>query len=256
MTRAASLDKLPMLDALAAGRGCIFCQLEADDEKRVIEDYLRESVMDPEHRAEIEATGLCNGHVHLLLEGGDILGSAITINALLGAEMRAGLGADGQATSSGGGGVQRASWRVGRRRLGLPASSRREADHDCVFCRALEARARRRTDTFMRLYGESDDFRTRFSSSRALCVPHGRQLAAAAVSARALRPELRPALFADVNVILKVTAAELAAKLDWFIQKHDYRYQDSSWNGSENAPRETALFLLGRAGAGWRGARE
>lgn len=248
LRRAPSLDKLPILDALNAARGCIFCELEADDERRIIEDYLRESVMDPEHRSEIETVGLCNSHVYQMLAAGDVLGSAITIGALLRAGINAGLcGHDPYAA-----GVGRRGRLGGPRALGglrVPAEAMPRFGQSCVFCRALEARVRRRTDTFMRLYAESDEFRREFAASRALCVPHGRQLAASAATTRVLRPELHSALVDDVTGVLNTTAAELGLKLDWFIQKHDYRYHDSDWNGSQDAPWEAARFLLGRAGA-------
>ncbi len=248
MRRPTSLDRLPILDALHAECGCLFCELEADDELRVVEDYLRESVMDPEHRADIETNGLCRGHVHLLLGGGDVLGAAITVGAMLGTAVRAGLGDEAPSDVGVRGSRLRGLGLGALAPQGAAAARAQRQGRDCVFCRTLEGRARRRNDTFMRLYAENAEFRAEFAASRALCVPHGRQLVASASKARTLRPELRAALAADANAILKATAAELGAKLDWFIQKHDYRYHDSDWNGSQNAPYEAAQFLVGRAG--------
>ena len=187
LRRPTSLDRLPILDALHAECGCLFCELEADDELRVVEDYLRESVMDPEHRADIETNGLCRGHVHLLLGGGDVLGAAITVGAMLGTAVRAGLGDEAPSDVGVRGSRLRGLGLGALAPQGAAAARAQRQGRDCVFCRTLEGRARRRNDTFMRLYAENAEFRAEFAASRALCVPHGRQLVASASKARTLR---------------------------------------------------------------------
>ncbi|MCR4426136.1 MAG: DUF6062 family protein [Firmicutes bacterium] len=242
-----SIETLPILEAFEASKECPICTLQERDEQWTVESYLRESVMDPRARSELEAAGICRRHADMLLVSRDMLGTAITLGSILRAWVdgqrlmeREGAGEKGDDGRAGIASVLRSRSRAGRLRGGA------RSEGSCWFCRSMRAQVERRVTTLLDLYSRSPEFRGILAGSSGLCIPHARLISR---WARALlRQEEQAEIMESLERVVTRRAKDLMAKLDWFITKHDYRYADHPWNDSEDGPGEVARFLLGRSG--------
>lgn len=244
------IDTIPVWDAAKLDGECLLCALERKTELGEAERYLGASVMEPDTRVQVNTKGFCRHHHAMLYGMSNRLGHALMLESHMietrertekifrkldgAAETLRGIGLAGRL-----GGKARsaeAAVREGAAELGKITDS-------CLMCETIEENMRRYLHTFLHLYQNDSDFRSRFSSGKGLCLPHtGRLLEAAA-------EELAPKELGElVSVLTRTEKANLdriQEEISWFIKKFDYRYEKESWGNSKDAVERTVNKVRG-----------
>jgi len=207
------------------GTGCALCALLARSVRRAIDALTYEGVTDVDVRAEIRAArGLCATHGVALRQARQAFGAALAYRAVLGEVLR-----DLEALPTAPPRGLRRIWRGARR---TPLAGRRACpvcDHigemQRIYCEGL-------IQTLQRPGG-----REQLAASPGLCLPHLRA-SLASTSDAATIATLRSAHLARYAV--------LAAELDEFIRKRDYRFAREA-SGSERDSWVRAIETLSGA---------
>ena len=113
----------------------------------------------------------------------------------------------------------------------------------CLMCETIEENMQRYLHTFLHLYQNDSDFRSRFGQGKGLCLPHTARLLEAA------REELAPKelgeLISVITRLQKENMDRMQEDISWFIKKFDYRYDKESWGNSKDAVERTVNQLRG-----------
>ena len=238
------IDTIPVWDAMKLDGECLLCALERKTELGEAERYLGASVMEPDVRVRVNQKGFCRKHHAMLFSMSNRLGHALMLEShtietrekleAVSAKLKksaaqlknAGLGdkLGGKTRSAAAEIIQQAN------EIGEMASS-------CLMCETIDENMRRYLHTFFHLYKNDADFRSRFSSSKGLCLPHMAQLLATAAEELGAK-ELGE--FTDTVVRLqKENMDRIQDDISWFIKKFDYRYEHESWKNSKDAVERT-----------------
>jgi len=102
---------------------------------------------------------------------------------------------------------------------------------------------RRYLHTFFHLYRNDTDFRTRFSRSKGLCLPHLGQLVE--VAAEELPAKELGEFLIGVSDLEKRNLDRIQEDICWFIKKFDYRFEKEDWKNSRDAVERTANKMRG-----------
>ena len=107
----------------------------------------------------------------------------------------------------------------------------------CLMCDTIAENMGRYLHTFFHLYQNDTDFRTKFNSSKGLCLPHMGQLLEAA--AQELGPKDLGEFVQIVTKLEQENFDRIQEDISWFIKKFDYRYENESWKNSKDAVERT-----------------
>lgn len=213
------------LEGALSASGCPLCRVEAIDEQRWMETFVREGYRDPGARRRFVAgRGFCPAHAELLLR----ISAERDATAVVVAVCSRLVDEDIVRLRDGNG----RSWR-GRRRVRVHRDSRA-----CAACDARRLSADRKCYFFCKALAD-EATQARYRSGGGLCAPHFSRVMTEA--AREF-PEL-PALLRDDQL---QRLAALRRGLSEFERKRDYRYHEEEGGGEEQrAPRDTLLHYAG-----------
>ncbi|HMO60170.1 MAG TPA: DUF6062 family protein [Roseiflexaceae bacterium] len=195
-------------DALA-GVGCAICSLLQRSVRRTVDALTYEGVTDLDVRAELRAArGLCPAHGQALRAARQALGAALAYRSVLGELLRDLAGPPPPTT------VRTRLRRTLRRynrpiRVGPLAPRRR-----CPVCDHVAEMELLYLSAFLRDI-TSDAMRSRFAASAGLCLPHLRL---------GLHNAPSDAAYQTLRDCQLLIWQQLAADLDEFIRKRDYRF--------------------------------
>jgi len=231
------LDTIPVWEALEKDTPCLFCQLHNKMEEQAVERSLGGSVMEPEERVRVNATGICGKHHQQLFMMKNRLGHALmtdtrtmeVVNQLEKLEKK---------VSSP---VKKGLF--GKSDESTLAAQLRKMISGCVICDEVESHMLRYYYTFIHLWKTDSSFRRKWESSKGLCIPHAACLAEMAQS------QLSSSKLTEFNKAiihqLKEALHEDEQDLNWFTLKFDYRNHDKPWGNSRDALERTANRLRG-----------
>ena len=244
------IDTIPVLDALKLEGECLLCALERKTELGEAERYLGASVMEPDIRVQVNSKGFCRRHHAMLYGMSNRLGHALMLESHM-IETRERTEKiykklDGAAETLKNIGL---AGRLGGKAKGPDAAVQesiealQELAGSCLMCETIEENMQRYLHTFLHLYQNDTDFRTRFSAGKGLCLPHMARLLEAA------RAELGPKELGGLISVLTKAQREnmdrIQEEISWFIKKSDYRYEKESWGNSKDAVERTVNKLRG-----------
>ena len=244
------IDTIPVWDAMKLDGECLLCALRRKTELGEAERYLGASVMEPDTRVQVNEKGFCRHHHAMLFGMSNRLGHALMLESHM-IETRKKAEQickklDNAAGTLKGIGL---AGRLGGKARGADAAVQesiaqlREMADSCLMCETIEENMERYLHTFLHLYKNDSDFRSRFSSGKGLCLPHTAQLLEAA------RGELNPAELGElVSVVTRLQRENLdriQGEISWFIKKFDYRFEKESWGNSKDAVERTVNKLRG-----------
>jgi len=244
------IDTIPVWDAMKLDGECLLCALERRTELGEAERYLGASVMEPDVRVKVNEKGFCRHHHAMLYGMSNRLGHALMLESHTietrertekickklnsAAETLKGIGLSGKLAGKAKGPC--AAVRECAEELDKMAGS-------CLMCETIEENMRRYLHTFLHLYQNDTDFRSRLANSKGLCLPHTARLLEAA------EEELNPKELGElVSVVAKVQKENLdriQEEISWFIKKFDYRYEKESWGNSKDAVERTVNKMRG-----------
>ncbi|MCK5735184.1 MAG: hypothetical protein KAH21_01850, partial [Spirochaetaceae bacterium] len=160
------LETIPVHDAWASGTPCPLCSLMEEAEKRHVEYYLGNSVMNPETRVMVNDTGFCPHHFPLMREAGHAHHLGLLAHTHLQQLRRKMTGK-----------LKKLSQGASIKTAGAFSSAVRSQSGECLICRSMERDLKRYSFTAVKLYIEEKDFRDLFTASRGPCLIHGADLA-------------------------------------------------------------------------------
>ena len=244
------IDTIPVWDAVKLDGECFLCSLERKTELGEAERYLGASVMEPDVRLKVNDRGFCRKHHGMLFSMSNRLGHALMLESHT-MEIRERLSkiSDKLAKSA----AQLKDAGIGDRLSGktkaASAEIRAQAQEisgmagTCLMCETIEENMRRYYHTFFHLYQNDADFRSRFESSKGLCLPHLGKLLEAAAEELGAKDLGR---FTETVVRLeKENMDRIQEDISWFIKKFDYRYEKESWKNSKDAVERTVNKVRG-----------
>ena len=238
------IDTIPVWDAMKLDGECLMCALERKTELGEAERYLGASVMEPDVRIKVNDRGFCRKHHAMLFSMSNRLGHALMLESHT-IEIREKLArindkldkSAKQLINSGIGDKLNGKNKAATQEILKQAQAVNEMADTCLMCDTIAENMGRYLHTFFHLYQNDTDFRTKFKSSKGLCLPHmGRLLEAAA-------QELGPKDLGEfVQIVTKLEQENfdrIQEDISWFIKKFDYRYENESWKNSKDAVERT-----------------
>ena len=244
------IDTIPVWDAMKLEGECLLCALERKTELGEAERYLGASVMEPDTRVQVNTKGFCRRHHGMLFSMSNRLGHALMLESHMietrertekiwkklekAASALEGAGLAGKLSGKG---------KSADADIREAAEKLREITDSCLMCETIRENMGRYMHTFLHLYRNDSDFRSRFGSSKGLCLHHTAELLEAA------REELPAKELGELIRVLARTEREnmdrIQEEISWFIKKFDYRYEKESWGNSKDAVERTVNKLRG-----------
>ena len=229
------IHTIPVNEAFDSGDECPFCYLERTVEQRAIRYILGPgaSYMEPDVRAATDDVGFCRSHYQKMYDYGNALGNALMMQTYY-AKM-----------------MDELSWQLDDfempdKRSLLPMRKQKETklpllewlqkrQATCYICNRIEENQKRYLETFFVLIKEHA-FREKVERSKGFCMHHFGQLLDCA--REDLPNSQREWFYETVVDLMKTHIDRVKEDIDWFVQKHDYRYAGAPWkNATDAVPR-------------------
>lgn len=212
------IQTAPVWDAYRE-QGCPLCKIFDAREKRLVEQYLSDNVMDPDFRTASNRIGFCPEHLRMLYAGQNKLGLALQLetraeflnNTIL------------KATPT-------------DKKSAKKTAQKLREHTGCVICAALDEITPRYYMTIAQMFANESEFPELFGKAKH-CVKHAAHLYEAAEYAGKAAPAYLAALTASLKRELKNTQTELRDFADCF----DFRNAGSRPD-PDSIPRAIALL--------------
>jgi len=229
------IHTIPVNEAFDSGDECPFCYLERAVEQRAIRYILGPgaSYMEPDVRAATDDVGFCRSHYQKMYDYGNALGNALMMQTYY-AKMMDELSR------------QLDDFEMPDKRSLLPMRKQKETklpllewlqkrQATCYICNRIEENQKRYLETFFVLIKEHA-FREKVERSKGFCMHHFGQLLDCA--REDLPNSQREWFYETVVDLMKTHIDRVKEDIDWFVQKHDYRYAGAPWkNATDAVPR-------------------
>ena len=244
------IDTIPVWDAMKLEGECLLCALERKTELGEAERYLGASVMEPDTRVQVNEKGFCRHHHAMLYGMSNRLGHALMLESHM-IETRERTEKIYKKLEKAAGTLKETglAGRLGGKAKGADAAVRESIEEldrmtgSCLMCETIEENMERYLHTFLHLYRNDSDFRSRLAAGKGLCLPHmGRLLKAAS---KELAPKELGELITMLTRVEKQNMDRMQEDISWFIKKFDYRYEKESWGNSKDAVERTVNKIRG-----------
>ena len=238
------IDTIPVWDAMKLDGECLMCALERKTELGEAERYLGASVMEPDVRIRVNDRGFCRKHHAMLFSMSNRLGHALMLESHM-IEIREKLEkisgrlsqSAAQLKDAGLGDKLSGKTKAAAAEILKQAEAVNGMAGTCLMCETIEENMNRYLHTFFHLYQHDTDFRTKFETSKGLCLPHLGKLLETAPEELGARELGR---FIETVIRLeKDNMDRIQEDISWFIKKFDYRYENESWKNSRDAVERT-----------------
>ena len=243
------IDTIPVWDALKLDSECPLCALKRRNELMDIQRFLGASVMEPDTRIRVNATGFCSHHLAQLFSEKNRLGLALMLHTHMKETEKTVDGILAKAREAGKqtGGMPFKRMFKGNAASPTPlkaaAKSLEETASGCVLCNSIEEHMNRYVYTMLYLWERDKDFRKAFQESKGVCIPHGAQLLSMAEESL---PARDLAAFTDMlSNLISASLKRIEQDVEWFTLKFDYRNQDKPWGESKDAVERAVNKLRG-----------
>lgn len=225
------LETIPVTDAWASDAPCPMCALMDAAEKRHVEYYLGNSVMNPETRMIVNKTGFCSRHFPMMREAGHAHHLGLLGHTHL-ETFRKDLAGEIKTLSRGG----------SRAAAAFAARIRTMTDR-CLICDSMDRDEKRYSYTAVVLHRQEGEFRKLFGESRGPCLPHAAVLAG--MAAEALGKKDGAAFMKALASHLEETLEELESDILRFTRKFDAQNDGLEWGNARDAHARTVQMLSG-----------
>ncbi|MEM2118395.1 MAG: DUF6062 family protein [Candidatus Bathyarchaeia archaeon] len=238
-------------EALHDAEKCLFCSLEGRFERRFIDSYLSEHVMDPKTRQKvIENRGFCNYHSYKMFtsankpSSNDGLGMALTLKSV--AEQ---LLVDVKSHES------FESARLKPRILRLknkkkPFSTLKLSktilnEFNCPACHHISEMMQIYMRAFLQEISQDESLWKLYEESSGMCIPH--YVMVLQIASESFDEKLAPLMKKLVEKQIK-TLEKMFTELSTYIEKQDYHFSSEERAKSERTIGESLTKIVGRQG--------
>jgi len=227
------LETIPVHDAWASDVPCPLCSLMDEAEKRHVEYYLGNSVMNPETRVLVNKTGFCSRHFPMMREAGHAHHLGLLSHTHL-QQIRRSMAGTLKSISKG----------ASVKSADLFASKIRSQSHECLICQSMNRDLERYSYTAVRLFVDEKEFQELFTASRGPCLIHAADLAE--IAAEVLKKKDMQLFLQSLAVHLDSSMEKIEADILKFTQKFDSQNDNIEWGSSRDAHARTVQMLSGR----------
>ena len=241
------LDTIPVWDVLKLDGECLLCALARKLELGEAERYLGASVMEPDTRIQVNDKGFCTKHHAMLYTMSNRLGHALMLESHT-ARTRERMKQCQDQVLKAADALEKAplgklsrSGSQARDEIQKQAEALKKMASTCIMCDSIQENMERYLHTFFHLYKNDTEFRTRFESSKGVCLPHMADLCR--VSLSELSAKETAAFVRRLSELQTKNMDRIQEDISWFIKKFDYRYQNEPWKQSQDAVPRTVNKL-------------
>ena len=239
------LETYPVLEAFRSGDECPFCYARRELERRSMEFCVgpSSSYMQRDIRAMTDEAGFCARHLKGMYDYGNFLGDALILQTHE-EKLREILGKKAAAYQPPKRGLFGVRKRDAEEERGASDFIRwlRNRKKTCFLCARVEESYGRYLETFFHMVKDAE-FRKVVEESRGFCMEHLADLLEAAE--KRLPASLDDWFYPTVFRLTEENLDRVAADLDWFIKKHDYRNNEAGWKTSRDAVPRMMQKLAG-----------
>ena len=202
---------------------CPMCKIRNILEKRLVDQYLNESVMEDFQRRMVNELGFCAHHTEMLYSRPNKLSLALQHTTRLTAlKSKIEVTADVKTADK-------------------MAEIFMHSGDTCVICEGVEVNMIRYYKTVAEMFYAESKFKDILLSTNGFCLEHFGALLKYARYARGKKKDYIYTLTKLERDVLN----KLLEHLQWFAAKHDYRNADKPWNGADKAPERSIYKLHG-----------
>lgn len=204
--------------------GCPICLLMKKGTRKFMDDFLYESVNDPNLRREVkDSQGFCNRHAWQLQKFGEGFGQAIVYSDLMNMLLKR-IEKIGRSLS-----IKEALKRIS------PAVSKQEC---CIFCKQEKDTEERYIAVFWENF-DDPEFNINYKTSFGLCIPH---------IASALKKCKSKKFSKELIDIEKGKLSALLEESKEFMRKHDYRFSQERFGKEGDSWIRAIEKIIGKEG--------
>ncbi|MDT3389848.1 MAG: DUF6062 family protein, partial [bacterium] len=227
-------ETMPVWDAIKSGSECFIGDLKNEAEKESLEFYLGSSVMNPETRVRVNATGFCPEHTAKLVESGHPNSMAVMWETHLERtrEELKKVFRDLENVKNLKKTVANLDEILGQREKG------------CLICQRMKDRLDRYCFTIPYIWGQDPEFRKAFSESKGFCLHHMAHILRMSLDAldSKQQKEFARALAEMQQKRLQINAEDLV----YMIEHYKSENRDKPWNGCEDAQIRAVYREIGK----------
>lgn len=202
---------------------CPLCAIRNILEKRLVDQYLNESVMEDFQRRMVNEKGFCRHHTEMMLARQNKLSLALQH-------------------------ITRITALKGRLEITAEPKIAKEmseifiaSDKRCVICDGVEVNMIRYYKTVAEMFFAEKKFKEILKNTKGFCFEHFGALLKYASYAKTRKKDY----IYTLTKLEQESVQKLLEDLNWFAAKHDYRNADKPWNGAEDALLRSVVKLHG-----------
>ncbi len=228
------LETIPVWDGIRSGSECFICDLMKQAENDNLEFFLGSSVMNPETRVRVNATGFCTEHTAMLVESGHPNSMAVMWETHL------------ERT--------RDELKKVFRELESPRNLKKtiaglngilgQREHGCLICQRMRDRLDRYCFTIPYLWGQDPEFRKAFEQSKGFCLHHMSHILR--MSMDALDSKQQKEFAQSMAALQQRNLQKNADDLVYMIEHYKSENRDKPWNGCEDAQVRAVYREIGK----------
>ena len=224
---AEQLYTIPVNDAFAKECECPVCAMYKELETNAVSFTMGPSYMEDDIRAMTDKAGFCEKHMMQVFEQGNKLGMALVLHTHV------------KKTNED---IRKLIEQSSGKKTGLFKKQDKnsalleyikQVDNDCFICNRINETFKRYIRTIHYLWEKDEVFRSKYKTSKGLCLKHyGMLLELAPVN---LSGNALDTFVEATNKIYIENMDRMEKDLSWFIDKFDYRHKDEPWRTSKDA---------------------
>lgn len=230
------LYTIPVNDAFNEPCECPLCKIYDNLEQESIDFMLGPSYMEDDIRMETNKTGFCTKHIKQLYDRQNRLGIALMLHTHM---KHTGEHIEKMAKSCN----SSKKSLFGKKEKSPLIDYIKEIENSCYICNRIENVFDRYIKTVIHCYTHDDDFKKKFNESKGFCTKHYGMLYEYAE--KTLNSSALNNFISDLNDIYINNFKRVTDKLEWFIDKFDYKNENEPWKNSKDAIQRSILKTNG-----------
>ena len=228
------LETIPVWDGIQSESECFICDLMQEAQADNLKFFLGSSVMNPETRVRVNATGFCPEHTAMLVESGHPNSMAVLWETHL-ERTRERLGKTFKEMENG--------KNLKKTLIGLDAALA-EREQGCLICQRMKDRLDRYCFTIPYLWGQDPEFRKAFEKSKGFCLHHTSHILR--MSLEALDSRQQKEFAASLAELEQRNLDRIASDLVYMIEHYKSENVRKPWNGCEDAQVRAVYKEIGK----------
>ena len=228
------LETIPVWDGIQSESECFICDLMQQAQADNLKFFLGSSVMNPETRVRVNATGFCPEHTAMLVESGHPNSMAVLWETHL-ERTRERLVKTFKEMENG--------KNLKKTLLGLDAALE-EREQGCLICQRMKDRLDRYCFTIPYLWGQDPEFRKAFEKSKGFCLHHMEHILR--MSMEALDARQQKEFAASLAELQQRNLDRIAGDLVYMIEHYKSENVRKPWNGCEDAQVRAVYKEIGK----------